>query len=279
MVNSSPRATLVTICLGGALLLSGCGAKAESSPPADSRGVLRVSGSGSTADVLKRLAPTLKAVGTADDLRFLEGTDSSGGIAAVKEGVIELGAVSRAPKPGEKAAQLGYEAFALDAAAFVAPGSGVRSLSRGQLKRAFSGGVTNWRALGGTDLPITVLVRDEDESLTQLLRARLFGERFGFSPDAVVLTSAGDMNKALAKTPGAVGFTSYGSLVSTGAQRSVIAVAGRRPSVEALERDAYPFVRRLGVVFRKERQAARTTGLLGSSSVRRMLRKLGYAPA
>ena len=214
-------------------------AKPASAAPA----VLRVSGSGSASKVLERLAPGWEAEHPEVRLRFLEGTDSGGGIAAVNDRAIELGAVSRAPKAGELTRGVEFRAFATDAAAFVAPDSGVTALSRQQLRRAFAGEVTNWRQLGGADRPIVVLVRDEGESLTQVLRRDLFGARFQFASDATVLSSTADMNEALTKTPGALGFSSYGSLVTDRLDLRPLAVGGRRPSVAALERHSYPFVR------------------------------------
>ena len=148
------------------------------------------------------------------------------------------------------------------------------------MKRVFAGKVTNWSELGGRDLPIIVLVRDEDESLTQLLRQDLFGERFRFARTAVVLHSTGDMNDALQRSPGAIGFTSYGSVVSEDLPLRPLAVDGLRPSVAALERGAYPYMRSMGVVYRASQSAARVVpDYLRSPRAGRLLRRLGYAPS
>lgn len=249
--------------------------------PAPSRAapssILRVSGSGSTTGVLEKLAPSFTKGESDVRLKFLEGTDSGGGIAAVNARAIDIGGVSRAPKPGELEPGVVYRPFARDAAAFAVNGAGVDSLTRQQLKRAFAGEVTNWSQLGGRDLSIVVLVRDEDESLTQLLRRDLFGERFTFARNATVLSSTGDMNDALTATPGALGFTSYGSLVSRGEARRVVAVGTQRPSVAAVERGAYPFVRPLGIVFRPSDETSSFAAYLTSGGTAGRLHAVGYA--
>ncbi len=125
-----------------------------------------------------------------------------------------------------------------------------------------------------------VLVRDEDESLTQVLRKDLFGEHFRFARTAVVLSSTGDMNAALQRSPGAIGFTSYGSLVTDDLSLRPLTVGGRHASVAALERGSYPYVRSMGVVHDSSHKAARAVAdYLRSPRAGRLLRKLGYAPA
>ncbi|MEJ7566873.1 MAG: substrate-binding domain-containing protein [Gaiellaceae bacterium] len=252
---------------------AGCGGSAQ---PAEPPRALSLSGSGSTLTVLELLHRN-GSFGRIP-LTFLEGTDSGGGIAAVAAGAVAIGAVSRAPKPGELARGLLYRPFAKDGIAFVAKGGRTSSLTRRQLLRAFAGEVTNWRELGGANLPIVLLVRDEDESVTQHLRAELFGEGFRFARNATLLSSTGDMNEALGRTPGALGFTSYGSLVSTRTGLKPLKFEGALPSVQAFERDRYPFVRKLGIVFREGPSTSAFVAEITGGDVAGGLRKLGYAP-
>lgn len=259
---------------------SGCGGGND---PAASEGVkaeppVRISGSGSTAKLLERFAPDYSAVDGHPRLEFLEGTDSAGGIAAVGAGKIEIGAVSRSPKPDEMRQGVVYRSFARDAVAFVGDDPASLSVTRKQLRAAFAGKTRNWRQLGGRDVPIVLLVRDEDESVTQVLRRELFGERFRFARSATVLSSADDMNQALADTPGALGFTSYGSLISARTGLKPLAVGDMRPDVTAIEEGKYPFTRDLGVVFRPAPATSDLASYLTSPQIARRLRTLGYAP-
>lgn len=260
-----------------ALAVAGCGGSGSAGAP-DASEQLRISGSGATSRVLEELQPAYQASQADVRLAFLEGTDSGGGIAAVNEREIEIGAVSRAPRPGELAAGARYQAVASDAAAFVTNGVDVRGLSRRQVVRAFSGKVRNWRELGGPDRPIVLLIRDEDESLTQVLRSALFGEDFEFSPRAVVLSSASDMNEALVSTPAALGYTSYGSIHASRADLHILRVGGVAPSLATLTAGTYPFTRPLGVVFRPDPRTSAFASYLHGDDVARRLRSLGYAP-
>jgi len=257
--------------------LTGCGGDDNpvSLPDEPQHPRLSVSGSGSTSKLLKRLVDD--GAVDASMLTFLEGSESGAGIAAVRARVIDVGGVSRAPKPGELGPGMIYQPFTTDGLAFVGKDGGVSSLTRKQLRDAFAGKVTNWREFGGKNLPIVLLVRDEGESVTQVLRRSLFGETFRFAPNATVLSSVGDMNEALLRTRGALGFTSHGSLSSTEGL-TPLAVEGTAPSVETLEGGDYPFTRELGVVVRKRPATAELLLVLKSRKVADHLRGLGYAP-
>lgn len=264
-----------------AAALAGCG----DAPPQDARAArdavqtLRVSGSGSAVRLVEQLGPVLTSgLGPGLRLRVLEGTDTRGGIAAINARTIDVAAVSRRPEPGELAPGVRYARFAQDAAVFVANGGGVRALSTAQLRRAFSGEVTNWKQLGGRDRPIVLLVRDEQESLTRTLRESVFGERMRFSRDASVFTSAADIDEALLRTPGALGYTSYGALRVDAPRLAPLAVDGIRPGVHALAIGAYHHTRDMGVVVRPGVATDRVVDALRSPAVARRLRAAGYHP-
>lgn len=241
--------------------------------------MLTVSGSGSASSLVEQLAPDFRRAQAKVDLKFLEGTDSAGGIEAVGAKAIDIAAVSRNPKAGELRPGSTHVTFVRDAAAFVAMGTGVDDLSVRDLKRVFAGKTRNWRELGGRDLPVIVLIRDEDESLTQVLRADVFGDDFRFARDATVLSSAKEMNAGLERTAGAIGYSSYGSIVSARSPLRPLAVNGRRPSAATLARGAYPYMRPLGLVYLSSQPAATAVrDYLLSQRGAGALRRLGYAP-
>ena len=275
-----PLRVVVALAAAIAVALAGCG----DAPPQDARAAkdaprtLRVSGSGSAVRLVEQLAPTLRRLAPDLRLRLLDGTDTRGGIAAVNARTIEVAAVSRRPEPGELEPGVRYARFARDAAVFVANGGGVRSLTSAQLRRAFSGAVTNWKQLGGRDRPIVLVVRDEQESLTRTLRRTVFGQRMRFSRDATVFTSASDIDEALLRTPGALGFTSYGALRVDAPSLTPLAVDGLRPSAHALAIGAYRHTRDMGVVVRPGPMTTRLVDALRSPAVARRLRAAGYHP-
>jgi phosphate transport system substrate-binding protein len=255
--------------------LSGCGGATASSEPAAPPTQLTVSGSGSATALLETLAES-DGLGNVE-LEVLEGAGTSGGMAAVAAGEIDVAAISRAPEPDEVVPGVSVHLFAADGIAFVGQDGGVASLTRKQLLLVFAGKVTNWRELGGANLPIVLLIRDESESVTQQLRSALFGASYRFAATATVLESTGDMNEALERTEGALGFTSNGSLVNSGSQVTRLGVGGVRPTVAAIQSLRYPFTRQLGVAFRPTPAVEAFVAHLQSAKVQARLQKLGYA--
>jgi phosphate transport system substrate-binding protein len=134
----------------------------------------------------------------------------------------------------------------------------VGNLSLDQVKDIFTGKITNWRQLGGTDLPITpVLLTPENleilaiDDLTQVSASTKYVSNYTLT-----------LRKVIA-TPGAISFTST-SLVQNqqgikvfnlAAEHSVDYIApmtGKQPNLELFKNGTYPLTRRLFVVIRQD---------------------------
>ncbi|MBI3585146.1 MAG: phosphate ABC transporter substrate-binding protein [Nitrospinae bacterium] len=87
------------------------------------------------------------------------GPESDGGENATAVGKTDIGGVAREVKPeilakGVKGVLIGKDAIGV----LVNPANMVSDLSFAQLKGIFTGKITNWKEVGGTDLPITVYI-------------------------------------------------------------------------------------------------------------------------
>ena len=108
----------------------------------------------------------------------LQGGDSTQGIRDVAAGAAQVGCSSRhkISDPAERGAKLvtiGWDSLVVIAH----PSNPVSRLSRGDLQAVLEGKITRWDALGGPDLPIEVVVRDDAESgVGLLLRSIVFGD-------------------------------------------------------------------------------------------------------
>jgi len=153
----------------------------------------------------------------------------------------------------ERMLGLNYIPFAADPVVFATNSDvGVAGLSTGNLQDAYSGKVTNWSQIGGIDLEITVLDREEDEAAKRLLRQKVLGEDFLVTSTAAVLCRENDMVAALSKTPGSLGFVSLGYVKSHGVKLQLLRWNGY--SIEDVAN--YPLVRVLGVVTKPDAPAA-----------------------
>ena len=140
--------------------------------------------------------PAIKVLATAyegnTNMIFLPPSQSIGGITGVKNGLADIGSLTRKLKPDEDDGSLVYRELARDALLVATHPSvkGVTNLATEDLKAIYSGAVTNWQDLGGPDGTIIVLDRPEDESAKRLLRQYYLGKDLKNSPEVVILRHA-----------------------------------------------------------------------------------------
>lgn len=270
-------AVMVLVVL--ALSLAAC-AGAATPPPTPTAVVkktLTVSGSGGATSVVKYLAKAYNQQHQDLAFSFLSGAGTSGAVTGALEGQLDLGTMSRAPKDSELAAGLGFVALGNERIAFVtSPDLSIPNLTSAQANDIYRGKIKNWSAVGGPDAPVNVLGRDEEETLTSILREGIFGKD-PFPAEVVILTSATDMQNALAKTTNAIGYISYCTIETEGLSVHAVKIDGHNP---ADVQDNYPYVRTLGVGYLPANAAKVQSFLdyLSSSEARALLTKLAITP-
>jgi phosphate transport system substrate-binding protein len=167
-------------------------------------------------------------------------TGSGTGITAVTDGTCDIGLSSRALKDTETG--LVGTTIALDGiAVIVNSNSGVTNLTMDQLTKIFTGEITDWKDVGGSDGQIVCIGREAGS-----------GTRDGFesitnSKDKCVLsqelTSTGAVIQAVAGNPNAIGYASLADLNST---VKALTVDGVTPSEATVKDGTYkiqrPFV-------------------------------------
>ena len=169
-------------------------------------------------------------------------TGSGTGIQAVQEGRCDIGLSSRALKDEEKASGLRETVLAYDGIAIIVnPANPVEDLTLAQIADIYTGKITNWSELGGSDSEIVLIGREAGS-----------GTRSGFEEIVEVkdlcqyrqeLSSTGDVIATVAQNPGAIGYASLASVKDT---VKAVKVGGVTPSEETVKDGTYaiqrPFV-------------------------------------
>ena len=266
--------------IGGLLIgligLPACGSAAvepSPEPPPGPEATLTISGAGGTTRVLQLVADAYLA--EHDDLAFdfLSGSGSSGGVKGVVGGQLDLGAMSRPPKESELADGIEYLSFARDKVVIAtSPDISVKPLTSQQVADIFSGKIDRWSDLGGPDYPIAVLVREESDSNTRILREGIFGDG-GFSPGSVTMESEGATRDAIASGTNTIGYLAYSGVRIEDLNVHTVTVDGHDPS----SAEVYPFTRQLGAAYMQSRagKVQPFATFLNSPSVRAMLAENG----
>ena len=246
--------SLVAICLSIVLLVAiGCSpSSSDKTSPAKAKFVLTVSGSGTTTAVLNGIKSDFEADTEGYRIEIMPGAGTGGGVQGVTEGLLDIAAMARPPKDKEKEAapSLEYMEFGKTGVAVYAhPSVGVTNLTSQQIIAIFTGKITSWSEVGGPQSGIVLFVRDEEDSSTKSLRSAILGDT-PFTKTGRTLTSQGEMQDAVSKTPYSVGIGSWSSALGDGAEVKAIAVDGVAP-----DNHTYPMVAPLGIGYLADRKA------------------------
>jgi phosphate transport system substrate-binding protein len=238
---------------------------------------LRIVGTGDGMDLLKALGAAFTADHPDAAILVPPSIGSGGGIAAVGSGREVLARVARPLSDGERAQGLVYTPLVrLPSAFFINPSvTGISNLTPEQLVDIYAGRISNWSAIGGPDLRIEVVRREEQDSTLLVLRQTMGGWRdLEITERSKMATTTQDAIESVRAVPGAIGFGPFTSTLESGL--TVLSIGGRHP------RDfEYPSSAVLALVHRDGGVTADAQSFLGfarTSKAQSLLTVMGGLP-
>lgn len=173
---------------------------------------------------------------------LVSGVGSSAGIEAASKGTADIGSSSRDLKEEEESLGLVDTPIAIDAiAVIVNPSNPVEGLTTDQVRSIFAGEITNWSELGGPDMAIGLVNRDE-ASGTREAFFKIVMDKEPFARNAVVLPGTGQVRAVVGDSPGAIGYISLGFVTD---EVKALKVDGVEATPGTVEAGAYPVQRTL----------------------------------
>ncbi|MBZ0307747.1 MAG: substrate-binding domain-containing protein [Anaerolineae bacterium] len=127
-------------------------------------------------------------------------------------------------------------------------------LTAAQLRTIFSGGVRNWREVGGPNLPIVVVSREAGADTRAVFERLVMGER-PVSGAAVLAPTSSSILDIVATTEGAISYTSFGSLNNRVRVVPVAASANDTPvppTLQTIANKTYPLRMPILIVSQKQ---------------------------
>jgi phosphate transport system substrate-binding protein len=233
----STRALILVLALTSPLAMSGCGRSGSGASDQ-----LTVSGS-TTILPIAEISGEMFDKANPDVRVLVSGVGSSAGIESVVNGSCDIGTSSRDLGPTELHLGLVDTPIAYDAiAVIVNPGNPVSDLTMDQVRGIFTGRITNWNQVGGPDLSIGLVNRDEASGTREAFKKLVLGADGRFDPAAAVLPGTGQVRSVVGETRGAVGYISLGFV-----DKSVraVSVGGVQPSEQSVRDRKYPIHRLL----------------------------------
>ena len=233
-------------------LLAGCGSSgnapassAASSAPSggdtELTGSVATDGSTSMKSVIGALGESFQNANSGVTFTY-NPTGSGSGIQAVSEGRCDIGLASRGLKDDEKSSGLTETVLAYDGIAVVVSlENPVSDLTLEQIADIYTGKITNWKDVGGSDAEIVLIgreagsgTRDGFESITGTEEACQYRQE---------LTSTGDVIATVSQNPNAIGYASLSAVKDT---VKALSVGGVAPSEDTVKDGSYliqrPFV-------------------------------------
>lgn len=218
---------------------------------------LRISGASTIFPIIDQLSPTLESR-NALTLQLSAG-GSGRGISDVREGVAEIGMVSRALREDEKA-DLQYSTIGLDTLVFIVNEANPQTMiSRQELIDLYTR-QRNWQDINGFDWPARLVSKEVGRSTLDLFEdytGLISPDRNGatgrlISGDATIIGSNLEALTLVGGQQGAVGYVSLGTAVSMrdrGLPVRILNLAGVTPSAQTINNGQYPIRRELNLVY------------------------------
>ena len=206
--------------VAGALALSGLTASARD---------LAVVGTGDGIEMLRSISAVFNAKQQDLVATVPPSIGSGGAIAAVGAERNVLGRIARPLSEQEKAQGLqAVPLVRIPSALFVHPSAGISKLTADQVADIYAGRIENWREVGGADLKVKVVRREDTDSTLVVMRSSMPGWKdlvlTNRSKLATTTQEAVDTVKTVA---GAIGFGPYSRALEDGT--TVLSIDGRHP--------------------------------------------------
>ncbi len=206
-------------------------------------------------------------------------TGSGSGIKAAKDGTCDIGLASRYLKDEEKAEGLVETILAYDGIAIIVnTNNTVADLTVEQIAKIYTGEITNWNEVGGSDGEIVLIgreagsgTRDGFESITDTEDACQYRQE---------LTSTGAVITAVESNPNAIG---YASLASVKDSVKAISVDGIAPSEATIKDGSYAIQRPFVLVTKEGVELSETAqdffNYITSGEANELISAAGVVPA
>jgi phosphate transport system substrate-binding protein len=201
----------------------------------------------STAPLLDELAKAYQDERPNVTVNLARAVNSGRALEAMQSGNISLASVSSLLDSTPASQPFWNRTFARDSIVIVThPANPVGELTLSQLRSIFQGQILSWTDLGGPDVDVVPVSREDGSGTRNGFESLVMGRR-EVSPTAVVMPSQEAVVEYVSMTPGAIGYVSPAWLRPS---VNLVAVEGTTPSPEAIEQGAYVLARPFYLVAR-----------------------------
>jgi phosphate transport system substrate-binding protein len=232
---------IVVVSLLVALAVFGAGCTSSTNSSSGTK--LQLAGSTSVQPHAEALAKAFQANNSGVQV-YVQGGGSSAGVTAVGTGTAAIGMSSAnlsqsqlSQYPNLKPVPIAVDGIAV----IVNPQNTVNNLTLNQTRDIFTGNITNWNQVGGSNAKINVVNREEGSGTRDgIQKIVLKGGNFGSG--GITQSSTGAVRSYVAGDPNAIGYISFAEVDNSVKALSIDGVA---PTYDTIANGTYPIQRDL----------------------------------
>jgi phosphate transport system substrate-binding protein len=271
-VNMKKITTVIVMALVAVMLFAGCGQATDTTSPSQSVEqsvsasvsasqsastqtsdaepvIIKVAGSTSVGPVIEALAEKYMGAHTNVTIN-VEQTGSGPGVTSCGDGSADLGMASRALKDEEKTQYPTMQATVLctdGVAIVVSKDNPVTSLTAEQVKKIYTGEITDWSEVGGTAGRVTLYTRESTSGTREAFQNFFLGkddkgEQIEIDETlCIVATSNGEVGTDVENDATGIGYMSLGLVPNY--NLTGVAIDGVEPTIDNLASGAYTYSR------------------------------------
>lgn len=217
------------------------------------------------------------------------GGGSGVGIAALIDGTTDIATSSRKIKMDEKLkmqdAGKKYKEVVVSRDALsviVNPANPVQQLTREQIEGIFTGKITNWKEVGGSDLKIIVYSRETSSGTYEFFKEFVMARK-NYASSVLNMPATGAIVQSVSQTKGAIGY--IGMAYDNGAVRQLKVSYDKgktyiMPSMATAKNKTYPIIRPLFFYYnvKDEAKVKPFIDFCLSAAGQQLVEKTGYVP-
>jgi len=211
---------------------------------------------------------------------------SGNGAKALLNGTCDIANLSRNLKDTERKAmeEKGLKpvahVVAFDALpVIVHPSNKVKGLTIDQIRDIYTGKITNWKDVGGSDQAIVVISRDTNSGTFETFKEMVLGKEAKISEGAEYTGSNGAVRQRVQMTKGAIGYAGLGFVDHS---VKALEINGIVPSAETVINKTYPIARELFMFTNGEPKPdsliAKFIALSHAQKGRELIEEIGFIP-
>ncbi len=215
------------------------------------------------------------------------GGGSGIGFAALVEGSTDIAMASRAIKFDEKMKMQNggrtakQVVIARDALSVVVnPANKVTNLTREQLEGIFTGKITNWKQVGGADMPIVAYSRETTSGTYEFFKEHVMKNK-NYKSGILSMPATGAIIQSVSQTKGAIGYVGMAYVTKDVKEIHVSYDNGKsyvQPTVDNAKAGKYPIVRPLYLYYeiKSEKKVKPFIDFVLSAQGQKIVDQVGY---